>query len=372
MPIKVTKSQEDKRIDALQGKGNGGGVGENVGQHNERFNGYTAADGCTINGSSTYDYNHAEGYKNTLTNAQKTHIGGSENSVTNADSALISGKNNVMTNSGSTGFVLAGNGNEIRGQIECSFVGGNSNEIYAGAAYSIVAGNGNRIVGNSPIISSIIACSGGTIVPANLIGGLALGFSTDTSTLPASGASYAIVYGTLGGNTFAVDVAGNVYCRTVTQSNADYAELFEWADGNPDNEDRRGMLVALDGDKIVPADGYDIFGIVSANPAVICNSPQIWQGKFKRDVFGCIIKDENGEPILNPEYDPEKKYIPREQRPEWAAVGLVGKLIIVDNGSCKPNGYVSARNGIGTASLSPTNIRVLRRIDEKHVEVFIK
>ena len=32
---------------------------------------------------------------------------------------------------------------------------------------------------------------------------------------------------------------------------ADYAEYFEWSDGNPTNEDRRGLCVVLDGDKIL-------------------------------------------------------------------------------------------------------------------------
>lgn len=369
MAIKVTKSQEDKRIDALQGKGSGG-VGENVGQHNERFNGYTAADGCTI---TSGDYNHAESYKNTLTNCIKSHVGGGENIVVNAECSLITGEKNTITgisSSNAAWSVYAGYNNELHG-VNNSFVAGSYNKVYTGAQNSIIVGASNQIIGGS-LYSCIVCCAGGTINSANVTVGLVLGQGTNTSTLPPSGSNYAIVYGTSNSNTFVVDVAGNVYCRTVTQSNADYAELFEWADGNPDNEDRRGMLVSLDSDKITFAHGDDIFGIVSANPAVICNSPQIWQGKYKRDVFDCLIKDENGEPILNPDYDPEKKYIPREQRPEWAAVGIVGRLIIIDNGSCKPNGYASARNGIGTASLSPTNIRVLRRIDDKHVEVFVK
>ena len=31
-------------------------------------------------------------------------------------------------------------------------------------------------------------------------------------------------------------------------SGADYAELFEWADGNPDHQDRAGLFVTLQGD----------------------------------------------------------------------------------------------------------------------------
>ncbi len=31
-------------------------------------------------------------------------------------------------------------------------------------------------------------------------------------------------------------------------------------------------------------------------------------------------------PKLNPKYDPKKEYIPREKRPEWNCVGLLGQL----------------------------------------------
>jgi hypothetical protein len=33
-------------------------------------------------------------------------------------------------------------------------------------------------------------------------------------------------------------------------------------------------------------------------------------------------------PKLNPEFDRSKKYITREQRPEWNCVGLLGKLAL--------------------------------------------
>ena len=83
------------------------------------------------------------------------------------------------------------------------------------------------------------------------------------------------------------------------------------------------------------------------------------------------IKDISA-PVLNPDYDPEKKYIPREQRPEWAAVGLVGRLIVIDDGSCKTGGYCTAKNGIAACSKSATRARVLKRIDDTHVEVLVK
>jgi hypothetical protein len=35
--------------------------------------------------------------------------------------------------------------------------------------------------------------------------------------------------------------------------------------------------------------------------------------------------------ILNPDFDPELTYIPREQRPEWNIVGLLGQIRVLKN-----------------------------------------
>lgn len=358
MPIKVTKSQEDKRIDALQGKGNGC-VGENVGNHNERFNGYTAADGCTI---TSGDYNHGEGYKNTLTACQNTHMEGAENSMTAGYCALMFGNNNTATP-----------GSLNPAQVHTSAIGGLNNVIH-GIIASMVLGQNNDI---NDLVNSLVLGDGHTTAGRGTIdGGIVLGNGVVATSIPSRRSAYIIVgaNSTLVGNTFSVDIDGWVDAARFIPQGADYAEYFEWADGNTENEDRRGLLVALDGDKIVPADGYDILGAVSANPSVVGNSASLgWQGKFKRDVYGSIIKDKDGKPLLSDDYDPEKEYIPREQRPEWAAVGLVGRLVVNDKGTCKANDWVIADNGYAFPCLvGKTNIRVLKRIDETHVEVFIK
>jgi hypothetical protein len=123
---------------------------------------------------------------------------------------------------------------------------------------------------------------------------------------------------------------------------ADYAEYFEWSDSNPDEEDRRGISVVLDGDKIRQAvAGEDPIGVISGNPSVVGDAAwNKWTGKYLRDEFGTYIQedyevtDEDGNTLiqqrrkLNPAYDPEAEYIPREQRPEWDCVGLMGKLRI--------------------------------------------
>lgn len=112
-------------------------------------------------------------------------------------------------------------------------------------------------------------------------------------------------------------------------SGADYAEMFEWADGNPDNEDRVGRLVYLDGDKVTLDVNGEPIGVVSATASVIGNNwSEQWAKRLLRDDFGRELLDEEGSPLLNPEFKNNQEYIPRNERKEWAVVGLVGRLRI--------------------------------------------
>lgn len=183
-------------------------------------------------------------------------------------------------------------------------------------------------------------------------------------------------YNGLKSNCFRVSSYGVYAVGEYAASGADYAEMFEWADGNPDNEDRRGLFVTLDGEKIRPVRANDdyILGVVSATPSVVADAQtDDWGKKWKTDVFGERLLDDNGAWILNEDFREEdnESYVSRLERKEWAAVGLVGKLIIVDDGTCEVNGYCSPANG-GTATKSETGYRVLSRIDESHIKVLVK
>tara|TARA_A100001515_G_C4587220_1_gene214927 strand:- start:553 stop:2361 length:1809 start_codon:yes stop_codon:yes gene_type:complete len=125
-------------------------------------------------------------------------------------------------------------------------------------------------------------------------------------------------------------------------SGADYAENFEWSDGNSSNEDRRGISVVLVGDKIrEAAEGEDPIGVISGNPSVIGDADDArWQGKYLRDDYGTYLQEDyqvvndEGETVtqqrrvLNPDFDPDREHVAREFRPEWSPVGLMGKLRI--------------------------------------------
>ena len=187
-------------------------------------------------------------------------------------------------------------------------------------------------------------------------------------------------------------------------SGADYAELFEWADGNPEREDRAGRFVTLIGDKLrlaTPEDDY-ILGIVSGNPSVVGDVyDDQWAGMYLYDVFGrplwedVEVPDETveepdpehpGQTVtrviisahtehrqkLNPDYDGTKPYKARTERPEWDAVGLLGKLVAVDDGTCQVDGYCTVgEEGGATASETRTRFRVMKRLDGGHVQVMI-
>ena len=124
---------------------------------------------------------------------------------------------------------------------------------------------------------------------------------------------------------------GNAYADgSWNGGGADYAEFFEWSDGNTSAEDRRGISVVLDGDKIREAtSGEEPIGVISGNPSVVGDADmERWKGKYLRDEYGAYDLDENGDRKLNPDYDPESEYISRENRAEWDCVGLMGKIRI--------------------------------------------
>ena len=201
-------------------------------------------------------------------------------------------------------------------------------------------------------------------------------------------------------NAYTLDWQGNgTFAGTVSSSTgADYAEYFEWKDGNPNNEDRVGYIVTLDGDKIVKANsGDDILGICSGTAMVLGDSAEWnWSKRYLTDDFGRIIyedydieheevKDENTGKVLeeawtehihapkqNPDYDISQPYIRRSDRPEWQIVGMMGKLYVRDDGTCEINGYADVINGIATKATGKTNMRVMERINDSIVRVLLK
>ena len=207
-----------------------------------------------------------------------------------------------------------------------------------------------------------------------------------------------LICGNTSGGSFRLRGDGTLFADNATiQTPADYAEMFEWEDGNPNNEDRVGQSVVLVGNKIrIAHQGEVPIGIVSAEPTMVGDAaPFRWSGAFKRDEFGRKIKEnveivewkeikdavfhyeknEIGKDILvidkekeeiihsyestkipsgiippnnaekkviekvieNPNWDKTKEYIPRIERKEWSAIGLLGKLRIKKGQAASPS-----------------------------------
>ena len=168
-----------------------------------------------------------------------------------------------------------------------------------------------------------------------------------------------------------------VHCRGAFKNDAtwinDFGEYFEWADGNPNNEDRVGYMVQLNENQIELAQSIDEFiGVISATAGFIGGACSLdWHGIYLRDVFGRYITDENGNPVINPEYDENKPYIPREKRPEWDIVGLLGQVVVRQDGTLKVGKYIDCKNGIATYADSG-KYKVLKVINNDVALILIK
>ena len=157
----------------------------------------------------------------------------------------------------------------------------------------------------------------------------------------------------------------------------DFSEYFEWFDGNPTNEDRVGYMVQLNGDKIELSNSFEkCIGIISVTAAFVGNSCSLeWHGKYLKDDFGRIIYEEiDGKqaPKLNPNYDDSLEYIPRDRRKEWGNVGILGQILVRQDGTLKAGDYAGCLNGIATKSTDNKGYRVLKVVSDKVALVLVK
>jgi hypothetical protein len=188
------------------------------------------------------------------------------------------------------------------------------------------------------------------------------------------------------GSTFNMSIDG-IYIA----GGADYAEMFETADGNPIDI---GYFVApAEGKKIRKATSKDSFilGITSATPSVLGNCTELrWQGKYIADEWGRkeyhevlvpAVRDKEGnviipekaeiQPVLNPNWNPREKYIPRLNRPEWVSVGLLGQILIRDDGTCEVHGYCWS-NDDGIATKAEKGYFVLERTRPDQILILLR
>jgi len=120
---------------------------------------------------------------------------------------------------------------------------------------------------------------------------------------------------------------------------SDYAEYFESIDGTAL---QIGTTVVLENGKIRQATESDtnIIGVIRPKNASLFlgnNAEHKWNQKYLKDDFGAYILDTEGMRTLNPDYDPDIEYIPREKRDEWNIVGLVGQVPTLKSQPKNPN-----------------------------------
>lgn len=334
-------------------------------------------------GTEVGDYSFAEGYATTAS-AKESHAEGYETEATGF-CAHSEGMN--TTASGNRSHAEGGRttASSLDSHAEGYATTASGEESHAEGNETIASGECSHAGGSESEASGECSFAHGECVKANVHGSVAFGIANEmqANTLFALG-NGAGKYNR--SNAMSVTLGGSVSAAsTITASTtADYAEFFEWLDGNVDSEDRVGHFVTLDGNKIRIATDKDdyILGVISGEPFVLGNGDcDVWNGMYLRDKFRRrllepapkteFVMDEDGRPtgeqkevldkdgnvvyegerlVLNPKYDNTKPYISRADRPEWDAVGMLGVLPVIHDGTAKVNGYVTVnKDGIATA-----------------------
>ena len=401
---------------------------------------YSHAEGATTTASGDISHaegdtttasgedSHAEGYKTTAS-GRGSHAEGSNVDSSNSElsdrTVTIFDVNYTIAGSTAYGVNSHAEGTQSFAYGHSSHAEGSSTTAsglvsHAEGSKTTAYGPSSHAEGNSTTASNHASHASGKYNVVMTTGG-STGNTEGTAFVIGNGTSKSAL-----SNAFSVQFNGIVKAKsTITASTtADYAEFFEWLDKNPNEEDRVGHFVTLDGDKIKIATSEDdyILGIVSGEPFVLGNGDcDTWNGMFLHDEFRRtmyepapkmievedkeIIEEEyideetkevktreveivvghhyeevEGEyegtrPILNPDYDPTQKYISRFDRAEWSPVGMLGVLAVLHDGTAEVNGYVTVNNeGIATKCTRDTrnSYRVIKKVSDKVVEVIFR
>lgn len=413
-------------------------------------------------------------------------LGGKNNTIyQNTDSAIIGGQYNEINNKWETNnnnnknnVILGGFNNKLGDSSgatygypqNCTIIGGKNNTIKNTSGIANLSGVGNNMssTGDGFVMMSGMnnnVYSGNnqssvTIFGKNCYAGgfgsgtltiLGDGIGTSSPTIPGlmitgkynkePTSSDIFIVGTGGSvsnrsNGMRLTTSGYLYYGTGCGAGSDYAEFFEWSDGNPNDEDRCGIFVTFDFDKDYQYDtaqelprirvanpGDYILGVISGNPSFVGNSDEEWKKRwlydeFDRPVFEIvqvpdtelqevetgeyytdIQYDENDneievqlpvtelrevetgtfhteyQQVLNPEYDEDMVYQSRFDRKEWEATGMLGVLSVKDDGSCEVGRFCKCgKDGVATLAdkRDIDTFLVLRRVSENIVKIVFK
>lgn len=363
--------------------------------------GYTShAEGSDT--TATGVYSHAEGYRTTASK-YASHAEGM-NTISSGDCSHAEGsKTSALTN----GSHAEGTNTTVSGYTAHAEGWGTTASGYAAHAE-----------GYYTTASNVTSHAGGKYNKAMIDGG---------TSYDKVGDAFVIGNGTRDNdksNAFRITFMGETYGLTSFKtSGADYAEYFEWQDGNPQADDRVGRFVTMTGRHIrIAAPGDYILGVVSGQPCIIGNADEDWLGRWEHDEFGRFVKrymvedkteidppaddeartellhdpqvkEENGRWYRstpryvdyetpswdykpNPDYDASQPYIERRDRQEWDAVGMLGVLPVWDDGTCQVDGWCQpAKDGTATnadAYIPGQTYRVIERVCENVVKIVFR
>ena len=168
-----------------------------------------------------------------------------------------------------------------------------------------------------------------------------------------------------------------------------YAELFETIDDQPID---CGYFITLEEEKLeLQIPKTVIYWCYNCNTnSISYRQGSCLENKYLTDEWGRILDQEvlipemHGEdgsvvipehiekkPKINPKWDKNQTYIPREFRKEWVSVALMGQVLVRDDGSCKENGYCIPADG-GIATSAPRGYRVLERRRPNQILILLK
>lgn len=248
---------------------------------------------------ATGDFSHAEGYS-TLSSGRFSHAEGSYTTSAGEHSHAEGSQSKASGDySHAEGWVTSASGNYSHAQGYETLASG----LYShaeGKLTEAIGGYSHAEGGYTTAIGEYSHAAGFATTAAGgkqyIIGKYNVPQGSSPILTATSDSAFIIGNGTSTANkadAFRVTWDGDATCDgAFTGGGADYAESFEWEDGNPNNEDRVGYFVELnksDKIKLFETEGDEPLGIISGRPAVIGDEgANRWVNKYVTDKWGRI------------------------------------------------------------------------------------
>lgn len=233
-------------------------------------------------------------------------IGGCSNTVVDSCNNFIGGCSNTVKDVQRN--LIQGHCMQLEGVHDSLVVGiGHSNSCHTGTA--VVAGSYNK-TGPQHYDGLTVGCN----LSNNMPGVVLVGRNGEARTSPSYNYSFQLAGGCEGSKPGvglvlhtashgAVPVQNGLTTGNWQSSCTGYSEYFEWHDGNPSNEDRVGLFVTLNRDKIALATcNKDVVGVVTWSAAFVGNSHELaWCQANLKDDYGryCFEFEDDYEGIIS-------------------------------------------------------------------------